>query len=920
MWVLKNALWGLSLTMALLVNANGYHAHLIQNSEWAKAFYVSPAGNDGATGTREKPFATVQKAVSMLPDSGGGLIALLGGTYKEEIRLRTPPSEGEVEMLTITAAPGEKVLLQGGAPIEEWTSYNNEKGLYVIEAPDRQSLHSRTGYLNVWENTTRVRYRSQFDADGVRAYPGSTCLIDDTRILVHTRDGRDPKEIDLWRNRKASGLTIGRDNVTVQGLHFENFLGGSAARAITIGSSGATDYKGVTIANCSIVNSVRGLSVTADGTHIVNCDIREVGLGMVSYGNDMVVENCTIQSASGAFAIDDLNQHARDGIRYYSPARGGTVIGNVTVGFWTGFYSKCNTSGPDARPMRIENNIFLDGIRAGSAGPQPKNNYRCNIIGPNQERVDPMKDKLLQTATFEANYFFNGGGTDKNTNKAGANPFMNLVAGDLRIRADVTLPKCVAKETNKATVAHWSTPVAAALTKSLLPKDDHTGQALRFTKMPSVTSSQQGALISMRLSAPAKSTLRYRKVGTPTWETAQVIDNTLTRPNVVIGAAPILDKAQEFDFGLLFSLSNSELKADTDYEFFVELTSKGQPTLRSDTQKFQTSGGPKEIVVRAGSNTNAAQGTEQHPFTQLQAAFDRALPGDTIRLEKGVYTEPALLVHGGTPERPITIAGAGAAATILDGGKIAPVLMELRNTGNIIIRDLQVRWFGNAGISATNTENITIERCHFFNTGLRGSRTPNGSGLHLNQSPKWTISHCLFAKMEHGIVASRSPQLKLLNNTAYGNMYDGVSLYYSTEGSVITGNSFNFTGNDSMTIVVPNKEALTTLTCDYNNYGTLIRASEESRPENEFQAAARYGYIGDSKAMVRLVIDGTMVRLNRLDEWRKFTGKDAHSIFADPQFIDPLKVDFRLTANSPNILPNGRILGALTVLKRENRE
>ena len=889
-------------------------AQQVQTLDWASALYVSPQGNDGAAGTRDKPFATIEKALSVLPSSGGGVIALLGGTYKENVSIeRAANAKGQAALLTITAAPGAKVLLEGGEPITKWTSYNGEKGMYVVEAPDRESLHSRSGYLDVWENSARVRYRNEFDADGVRAYPGSVCLLDDTHILVHTRDGRDPQADDLWRNHLANGLTIARDNVVIRGLRFENYLGGTAARAITIGSASATNYKGIIITDCAISNCVHGLSITADEPRIVNCDIRDVGQGMVSYGTNMAVESCVIQSATGAFAISDLNQHERDGIRYYSPARGGNVIGCVTAGFWAGLYIKCRTPGPDALPMLIENNIFLDGIRAGSTGPQPKNRYLCNIMGPNQERIDPMKDDLLQAATFEANYFFNGGGTDKGSNRAGENPFLDIVAGDLKIKPGVSLPPCpdIAAEISKATQIKWSSHVASALARSLIAQEPAAPE-LKFIQPIITATSQQGALISTRLSAPAESTLHYRKAGATAWQTAKGIDNTLSHPAVIVGSAPVERDAQAPEYGVLFSLLDGQLSANADYEYFIEAIVKGAPPLRSEIQKLRTSGGPKVLFVRAGSNPALATGTVEHPFAQLQAAFDRALPGDTIQLEKGVYTAPALLVHGGTASAPITIQGAGETATILDGGKEPPVLLELRNTKNVVIRDLQVRWFGNAGILATDAQNVTVERCFFFNASLHGSEGSNGVGISLNNSPRWTISHCIFTKLEHGVLAVRSPQLKLLHNTAYQNMYDGVNLVLSAQGSEITGNSFTFTGNDSITISETNQEALASLVCDYNNYGALLRANEV-RPENDFEPAARYGYIAPGKAMARANIAGKLHRFNRLDNWRKFSGLDAHSIFADPQYVDPLNGDFRLMPGSPNILPNGDILGAASV-------
>ena len=52
------------------------------------------------------------------------------------------------------------------------------------------------------------------------------------------------------------------------------------------------------------------------------------------------------------------------------------------------------------------------------------------------------------------------------------------------------------------------------------------------------------------------------------------------------------------------------------------------------------------------------------------------------------------------------------------------------------------------------------------------------------------------------------------------------------------------------------------------------------------------GWIRDMKAK-------TLVRSQTLEEWRKLSGMDKHSIHADPMFVDSAKGDFRLKPGSP---------------------
>ncbi|MCC6239822.1 MAG: right-handed parallel beta-helix repeat-containing protein [Phycisphaerales bacterium] len=67
------------------------------------------------------------------------------------------------------------------------------------------------------------------------------------------------------------------------------------------------------------------------------------------------------------------------------------------------------------------------------------------------------------------------------------------------------------------------------------------------------------------------------------------------------------------------------------------------------------------INVPAGADSNA-----------LQAAMDKAGPGDTVRLAAGIYRlgKTVNVTHGGSPGQPLIIEGAGAGKTILKGSKL----------------------------------------------------------------------------------------------------------------------------------------------------------------------------------------------------------------------------------------------------------
>lgn len=886
----------------------------------SEAVFVSPTGDQNGDGSREHPFLTIKAALASLPVSGKGTIALLGGVYRDAVSInKTASPSAEVGHLRIVAVPGDEVIFDGGEAITTSEPWQDAPGMYVVKAPDRETTYSESesGYLDVFDPMTRTRYRKQFDADGVRAFPGSVCELDADTILVHTLDGRAPEAVGLWRNRLAQGFTINRSRVTVEGIHFRNYLGGIAARALTV----IKEARDVEIQDCLFSNCVRGMSLNGISTHIRGCDFRDVGLGIVTYGIDTQIEDCLLQAALGKFSLGDLNQHLRDGIRFYAPAIGGEVHGCTTAGFWAGLYVKTYTEADNAHPMFFSNNRFLDGIMPGSTGAQPLNSYINNIIGPNDDSVDPMHSPLLTKTTFKGNYFFDGGGSAQNGNLEGPSPFMSLPEGNLTLRPEVTLPERMEGSWAQLTPLHikW-TPAIAALLREQEQKlaDSPSTEPLRLLAPPSVTSGRAGALVTVSVNIPAKGVLSYRKVGDEDWRLLRGGVNLPSKPEVVMGVAPIAYPSQPSPFSILFALLDKRLQPETNYEFFFELRADGREPLRTKPQSFITQGGPKQIAVRAGAHDASADGTSEHPFPHLQAALDRALPGDTITMGPGVYTRAAFLSHGGTPDAPLTIQGAGADQSILDSGMEAPVLLELARAEHVQIKNLQFRWFGNAGILANQSPSGLVEKCRFFNARIPNGVSPNGNGIVLNDSPGWTVSGSLFVRMELGIQALRSPRLTLSHNTAFRTMYAAATFIDSTEGSKVIGNSFTFAGNDALSFRESSKKPFATFISDFNNFGSLIQEGETIRPENDFKAAPRYGTQSKSKRIAIVYLGKEMTEFHRMADWQKFTGQDQHSIFADPEYVNPLAVDFRLLPKSPNVLSDGTtIIGAFPIYSKD---
>ena len=107
-------------------------------------FYVSPQGDDGAPGTLEKPFATLdraRRAVRELHSGKPATVLLRGGTYtvRHPVVFGTHDSGTEQAPITYAAYPGETPIISGGAPVSGWKPYKDN--IFQAELPEVQNLH-----------------------------------------------------------------------------------------------------------------------------------------------------------------------------------------------------------------------------------------------------------------------------------------------------------------------------------------------------------------------------------------------------------------------------------------------------------------------------------------------------------------------------------------------------------------------------------------------------------------------------------------------------------------------------------------------------------------------------------------------------------------------------------------------------------
>lgn len=99
------------------------------NEADAREYFVSPDGSDAAQGTMEHPFATIQKASSVLRP--GDVCLIREGIYREVLRPAVSGEPGNV--ITYSAYKDEQVIISGSELVSDWNNEGN--GIYSASMP-----------------------------------------------------------------------------------------------------------------------------------------------------------------------------------------------------------------------------------------------------------------------------------------------------------------------------------------------------------------------------------------------------------------------------------------------------------------------------------------------------------------------------------------------------------------------------------------------------------------------------------------------------------------------------------------------------------------------------------------------------------------------------------------------------------------
>lgn len=192
------------------------------------------------------------------------------------------------------------------------------------------------------------------------------------------------------------------------------------------------------------------------------------------------------------------------------------------------------------------------------------------------------------------------------------------------------------------------------------------------------------------------------------------------------------------------------------------------------------------VVITIAANAKTWIVRPVGPLKWLQEAIDKAKPGDTIIVEKGVYRQPTIVVN-----KPLYLKGIGY--PVLDGQKKIEIMI-IKSDG-VVVEGFAVQHSGYSGfndvaaIRIVNSRQVIIRNNKLDDTffGIYSQHAVNctisGNVLHSNAVNEITSAN--------GIHCWKSDSMLIANNTISGHR-DGIYFEFVTR-SLIKGNTS--TGN-----------------------------------------------------------------------------------------------------------------------------
>jgi hypothetical protein len=331
-------------------------------------------------------------------------------------------------------------------------------------------------------------------------------------------------------------------------------------------------------------------------------------------------------------------------------------------------------------------------------------------------------------------------------------------------------------------------------------------------------------------------------------------------------------------------------------------------------------------------------------FRTLAAAVKNLAPGDTLVVRNGVYRGGVTVTLKATAGAPVLIQGESLEAVIAGSGDEPPDGIRLEGCSYVALDRLTVREANRAGVAVRHSDHIRITRgrfadnrmwgiftsfaddIHFEGNECCGSKVQhgiyhsnsgdrfvirgnlvhdnNGNGIHMNGDPEipggdgvlnWGLveRNVIFRNGKAGgggINMTHVHDVLVRNNLLYRNLAGGITVYQDTgtpeQGSkrvLITGNTVYYApgqGRSGVNVQTTSEKVLIA-------GNTFV--SGGARGALQVESGRLPSIISDCNVLWGVGQDSLVERkegVMSLEAWRKLSGNDLRSVYADPRFAD----------------------------------
>ncbi|MEK6300091.1 MAG: parallel beta-helix domain-containing protein [Acidobacteriota bacterium] len=202
---------------------------------------------------------------------------------------------------------------------------------------------------------------------------------------------------------------------------------------------------------------------------------------------------------------------------------------------------------------------------------------------------------------------------------------------------------------------------------------------------------------------------------------------------------------------------------------------------------------PQTITVKAGES--------------IQAAVDRARPGDTIEVMPGIYTEEVKIDIDNITLRGISTENLGLPRPVLDGDK--KLSDGVIATGsNFVIENFDLQHYIANGVVAQHARNVTFRNLKIDDTGLYGVYPVSCTGV--------TIEKCVASGIaDAALYVGQSRDIVVRDSEAYNNV-TGIEIENSIN-AVVENNYVHDNTGGILVFVLPNNPSKVGRDCVVRN-------------------------------------------------------------------------------------------------------